>query len=429
MNGSMPPERAADLLEQQMTELGELRNAHARDARFKQWRQATLTTIQRIWPGDTARAERFRRVPFSPPSNRMSARATRGFYEKGCAEALHLLRGFLVELGRSDAAGAPSAPPPDFDPGAAEDDFPVVDLPGEDTPVHPVDDENVTHIPVIDLPRAGVKPVRPVAPRRPSPPEPSRPATPPARPATPPAREGRPASPASRTTPPAAPPSLPRQDDPTIVQPRFSTRPGRPAGADTPKVPLREMLGFSAQPLEGDEDPFGRPGDGDLADADELQEHDDAWRHEPEDMEPEVAELEVEMPDDEVGDEPTDPRAARERRGEPDTRDEMEEFLRSSPVLKANARPVPKRASSEPAPLQSPAAAALAALSGEVEHLGVPEGHRAAVRAMLLDLARALERRDMDWSTLSESLRLALAYPPLARRVIPLLVPYLDLAA
>src|SRR4051812_45509267 len=102
------PERAIELLEAQIVEMSELRNAHARDPRFKQWRQATLTVVQRIWPGDVARAERFRRVPFSPPSTRMSAKATRSFYEKGCAEALHLLREMMTEVEGSAA----SAPPP-----------------------------------------------------------------------------------------------------------------------------------------------------------------------------------------------------------------------------------------------------------------------------------------------------------------------------
>jgi hypothetical protein len=48
---------------------------------------------------------------------------------------------------------------------------------------------------------------------------------------------------------------------------------------------------------------------------------------------------------------------------------------------------------------------------------------------MLLDLARGLDRQEVEWTTLSESMRLALAYPALARRVIPLLVPFLDIAS
>jgi hypothetical protein len=105
----------------------------------------------------------------------------------------------------------------------------------------------------------------------------------------------------------------------------------------------------------------------------------------------------------------------------------MEEFMRSSPVLKASPRPV-RRHTPVPA-TPSPAAASLTALAAEVAHLGVPEGQRAGARAMLLDLARQIDERELEWAGLRESLQLALEYPPLARRVIPLLVPYLDLAA
>jgi len=41
----LTPERAIELLEAQIIELSELRNAHARDPRFKQWRQTTLTVV------------------------------------------------------------------------------------------------------------------------------------------------------------------------------------------------------------------------------------------------------------------------------------------------------------------------------------------------------------------------------------------------
>jgi len=42
-------------------------------------------------------------------------------------------------------------------------------------------------------------------------------------------------------------------------------------------------------------------------------------------------------------------------------------------------------------------------------------------------LARQIEERTADWETLRDAFSLAMDYPPLARRVVPLLVPFLDL--
>ena len=44
------------MLEEQIRQLRELRNAGPRDSGFKQWRQSTLTAIQRIWPADPVRS-------------------------------------------------------------------------------------------------------------------------------------------------------------------------------------------------------------------------------------------------------------------------------------------------------------------------------------------------------------------------------------
>jgi hypothetical protein len=200
------------------------------------------------------------------------------------------------------------------------------------------------------------------------------------------------------------------------------------------------MLGFSATPLD-DEEPAERaastpvwdPADA-LAMPDEEAAGEDAGAYEPlEAMEPESESYDIEY--DEEAEVAEEPDAGEEAEPEPEAqpeydRAEMEAFLKSSPVLKASARPVVRQREAAPAAaLQSPLANAVAALSADVERLGVPEGHRAAVRAMLLDLARGLDRQNVDWTMLSESMRLALAYPALARRVIPLLVPFLDIAS
>jgi hypothetical protein len=124
-------ERARRWLGEQIDQLKALRNAKTRDSDFKQWRQATLTIIQRIWAGDARRSARFRRIPFSPPSTQADGREMREFYERGCAEALQLLTAGLEEIEKNGLpAETASARPASLDPGVAEDDFPTLDLPG-----------------------------------------------------------------------------------------------------------------------------------------------------------------------------------------------------------------------------------------------------------------------------------------------------------
>ena len=67
--------------------------------------------------------------------------------------------------------------------------------------------------------------------------------------------------------------------------------------------------------------------------------------------------------------------------------------------------------------------------ASEVGRLGVPEGQQAAVRAMLLDLARGFDDGRTNWDAIRHAVMFAMEYPPLARRVLPLLVPHLDRAA
>ena len=92
------PESACVGLKEQLEALDQFRNANTRDASFRQWRQSTLTVIQRIWPGVTARSSRFRRIPFSPPSTLADARQSREAFERGCSEATLLVRGWVAEI-------------------------------------------------------------------------------------------------------------------------------------------------------------------------------------------------------------------------------------------------------------------------------------------------------------------------------------------
>ena len=124
-------ERAIEHLEALIVELGGLRNAGTRDPGFKAWRQNTLTAIQRFWPGDQTRSDRFRRVPFSPPSNKMSVKLTREFFERGCAEAVLLLRALVTEIREQGLPDPDTAPIAHGSEMSADVDFPMVDLPLE----------------------------------------------------------------------------------------------------------------------------------------------------------------------------------------------------------------------------------------------------------------------------------------------------------
>ena len=97
-----PRDVAREWLERQIAELGKLRNAGTRAPEFKAWRQNTLTMIQRIWPGDQRRSERFRRIPFRPPGSpaaiKMDDRGVRESFERGCGEAGVVLRQLVGEL-------------------------------------------------------------------------------------------------------------------------------------------------------------------------------------------------------------------------------------------------------------------------------------------------------------------------------------------
>ena len=91
-------QRAREWLERQLADLGQLRNATRRDQNFKTWRQQTLTVIQRVWPGEARRVDRFRRIPFSPPTAHATDAQVREYYERGWGEAGVLLREFLAEI-------------------------------------------------------------------------------------------------------------------------------------------------------------------------------------------------------------------------------------------------------------------------------------------------------------------------------------------
>ena len=82
-----------------------------------------------------------------------------------------------------------------------------------------------------------------------------------------------------------------------------------------------------------------------------------------------------------------------------------------------------------PATPDASGARELLALAGQLEALGVPARERAIVRAALVDLGRQMASPPIDWDALRETVGFAMNHPALARRVLPLVLPYLDRAA
>jgi hypothetical protein len=78
---------------------------------------------------------------------------------------------------------------------------------------------------------------------------------------------------------------------------------------------------------------------------------------------------------------------------------------------------------------ESSAALAVNALADDIEHLGVPEAQQDRARTTLLDLAELLDEGDLSWDGLRGAVDFAMEHPAVARRVLPLLIPYLDRAA
>ena len=142
--------------------------------------------------------------------------------------------------------------------------------------------------------------------------------------------------------------------------------------------------------------------------------------------------------------------------GEDDVRQSANDFLSSSPIFAgitgAEVKRPPKNddASDEPiastpppatppsrpaqaAPRKSgsisPAGQSLMALAVELEDLGVTEAHRARIRDVLLELARNLDTDRLTWDQLRHATDTAMSFPVLAKRLLPILMPYMDRAA
>jgi hypothetical protein len=130
-------EQGLQWLTEQIDRMSELRNCNTRDPGFREWRQNTLTVLQRIWPGQAGRAQRFRRVPFTPPSARASEQEARECFERGFAEARKLMKMWEAELKHVGTEG--------------------VDAEGENAGAQPApigNAESAPDVPIVSLPRA-----------------------------------------------------------------------------------------------------------------------------------------------------------------------------------------------------------------------------------------------------------------------------------
>jgi hypothetical protein len=476
-----PVEWARRLIDDQLERLSELRNANPRDPGFKLWRQTTLTVIQRIWPGDLARCERFRRIPFSSTSPRVTRGQMRDHFERGCAEASAYLRILTLELETQGLAkSAPGAP----DPKPAN--LPA-DLAGPPPAAEAPSGAPAARDMYEPSPFDRIQPWQ-------SPPAPASPVreerTAAADPPPPPAPEPTPAAEAPRPKPARPAPSKP----PAEVAPPRTRRAARQQ--------LKEMLGFGDEASRQDPSTAQRPGHERPAFAQPIPPPAFAAGPPEPENESDLEDLIAEAEDEALGrtppeapDESVAPEAGREAELEPAPEAEPEESpgnlaieflnrLRPKPSPRPSAPPrQPQPVSQAPAPAPMPAAApmpavqtapapaprpvapavvatttpalpaapaspiatsgsaahesietwtcstaaALFAIATQVERLGVPDGQRAAARAALVDLARQFEEEIASFDSIREILWVVADYPPLARRTIPLLVPYLDL--
>lgn len=370
MSHSKQVEKAIQWLRDQQESLKRLRNASTRDPEFKEWRQATLTYVQRIWPGDARRSGRFRRVPFTPPSSRADRNEMRLAYEKGFSEAMKLLDLFVedLELNGIEENGGDGRPPSLSSMSEADDDFPTLELPGDGDDEAADEEES--------------------------------------------------------------------ESEPEPREAKKNKRNGRKKGA---KTRLKEMLGFGDPGAASDPEEEGQkpPSVEEVTAADDDEPEEEGLPPELEITEPVAAAAdEVDLPEDAPGASPAHPDA------EEDEKQDFGAFLNSSPIFQAASRahrPAPpakavegqsKSAPADSAPrFETAGALAVAALAGDLERLGIPASDRKRIATALFELAGLIDAGDPSWDGLRSAIDWAMAHPAIARRLVPMLIPYLDRAA
>ena len=447
MSHGMPLGPALEQLREVTSILRELGNAGPRDQSFKQWRQVTLTLLQRIWPEDQAKAARFRRIPFSTPSSRADARTVRECYERGVCEAIAYLDSLVEELGRGPG-GRPGrklvrpaeAPVRSEEPAARREPITPQPIAIEPIGVEPIGAGSWTRDQDLG---GGIRPERSFAPPDPPAIEPVVP--PPAARATP--------------APPAAQAHEPRSHAPEELGMPAPERaePGRGAGRSKPR--LKDMLGFSDEGAAHAAAPGPHAGPGPSAPPSPAAARPAAPIAPAASAPPAPSAPDLPPPDELSAEEgpwsaPVIPfpshRAGEGRFPAPsapvppagDAFDEAEDEAAAGPgfdlaaeagldvepppaTLREMLDIGPRRRAAAP----SRAAREVLAMAAAVDQLGVPPARRAIVRATLIDLGHQMEAPPVQWTAIRQAMAFMMDYPQIARRVIPMLLPYLDEAA
>jgi len=418
----MPVGHALEQLRELISILRELGNAGPRDNSFKQWRQVTLTLLQRMWPGDQTRAVRFRRIPFSAPSSRADAKTIRECYVRGVNEAIAYLEGLALEVEfASGKLGRNLVRPPE-------------------APVAPSGDG-----PGREVPATGVA----------GPPTPSVHSG---------AHPGATAEPAPQATPPAGHPaagragaaadSAPAQAQPHPHAPREQTAAAKQESGKfvtRPRQRLKDMLGFGEEGATPSTPmvPTGPMSDGaaeasaPVAPAAPIQPYMPAAPPPPAHAAPSPGPPGSDIRSSAV---PREERPAPPLRLVPPTT-----TFESLPDLDAEAYALDfdltdEAGSDAETPSATPwemleresafrgaeptrVAREVLSMAAMVEQLGVPPQRQAIVRAALIDLGHQMDAPPVHWVAIRQTLAFMMDYPQIARRVLPMLLPYLDEAA
>lgn len=438
-------QRCRGWLEEQLASLAGVRNANPRDNEFKAWRQATMTTLQRVWPDEPARVERFRRIAFRAPGARPEPEQIREWHRLGC-ELAHAYLTELVQDLDEHGAPVPVARTPDAartDGGVAEDDFPVVELhDGESramsTPSMAYEDN------VIDLggPAGSLEPAQGRAADADSAPPTLRIELPAAREAAA-ASEAAPAPPTLHAAPKATQPASKNiktnkkasavtrlkdmldfskleaqlaKEDAKAAQQDDAPAPAAPA-AEAPAPRASSVFATQPRPLKRKPKP--------LESLDSLV---------PDALRPPAPPVPDALPAAKVEAtaEPSEPPATSAPAQDPSLDADTfaaaaDEFMRSSVVMSLTGKPVQRM--SDATSFMDPDAVAVAALASDVGRLGVSEGSRGSMRAMLFELARHMDAGSLEWAMLRDAVAQAMESPELARRLLPVVLPWLDRAA
>lgn len=461
MSAADDRERARGWLAEQLEQLDGLCNANPRDPSFKLWRQNTLTVLQRIWPHEPYRSERFRRITFSPATAKPAGALVREFFTRGCDEAKEYLASLVEEI---EIVGAPRPSEPRRraagDEAHREDDVPLVDLDavssGSSTAPSPgyAMEDNVLDLGApssaslagadspggppklkVELRPFGQRPdvdTHAPAPRVPAPklvPPTARDANAPADPGAAPHDPGGEAPlvlPPIGSEPVPAPEGIERTPvRPAAAQaPKRVAKPARPKKSG-PKAKLKNLLGFdhlvSQVSSHATDVPAPTPPPAATPPAASVPPAASAPPPKPIAVPPAASVPPAPAPEPE----PPVPEAS-ELDAEAFTR-ATEDFMRNSPVLGLQGKPVQR--ATDVTQFLDPDAVAVATFAADLARFGVDETARGTLRATLLELASAIDQGAPEWAALRRAVSDAMAYPDLARRLVPVLLPWFERAA